>query len=126
MENTADRGEMTATISVGGKTADITHLIRSNGMATTTETATAMVEEQIHARLEELMPDLVRYVAASKEAGKITMAIALTPDKKTDGAFWVSVIPSLNVKGIAAEGPATLEWVDDDTMQLRIAGMDLR
>ena len=94
-------------------------------VASINEEAIALVEASINERLQELVPDLVRYVRASNEAGKIGINIALTPDKKTPGAYWVSVTPKLNVKGIESMGPASLEMVGDE-IQLKIAGMEPR
>ncbi len=87
--------------------------------------ALELIEGAIHERLQELIPDLVRYVNASQEPGKVSLAIALTPDKKTEGAFWVSVTPKLTATGIISEGPATLEVVGNE-IQLKLAGIESR
>lgn len=73
-------------------------------------------------RINEVMDDLLKYVNASEQPGKLTLTISIGPVKDTPGAFHVDVIPKLAVGGTITEGAATIERVGNQ-LQLKLAGM---
>lgn len=85
--------------------------------------AVELISGTCRERVNDMIDDLLDYVKLSGAAGKLTLAITITPDPKIPEAYSVSVIPSLAVKGTRAEGAATLERIGKQ-IQLKIAGME--
>lgn len=124
-------GTTVTLITSDGQEADITELLndpakldraleraaQAGGTMTDTTTATITgteealerIEAAIHERLQEIMPDALKYAGASGSKTSIGMKIELSPDKDIADGWWVTVTPSLSAKGIIAEGRATIE-----------------
>ena len=114
-----------------GQTADITDAMNrvmrgEDIMATATkginDEAVEHITAVIHERVNEMIPDLLTYVAASEEAGSLTLKVVLEPVKKTPGAYWINVIPALSVKGMRSDRAASIERVGSH-LQLKLGGV---
>ncbi len=118
-----------------GREADIAELINeqlegNEPMATATKDVNAEAVDKIagtcRERINEMIDDLLKYVDASKQPGKITLAVTLGPVKESgivvEGAYWLDVVPTLNCKGVRSEGASTIERIGKH-LQLKIAGL---
>lgn len=84
------------------------------------EEAVEWLADRCRERLDEMLPDLLKYVNASKAKGSIKLSIDIDPVKDTPGAYYVDVQPSISAKGMRAEAPASIERVGSQ-LQLRLA-----
>lgn len=87
------------------------------------EAAVDQIAGTCRERINEMIGDLLTYVNASEAPGKMTIAISVDPAKDTPGAYWVNIVPSLAVKGLRTEAPATIELVGKQ-LQLKMPGME--